>query len=313
MAAPVCPEPQGRDALSVRGVGGRQLRGRRVPRRPGDPPRHQRDGAPRARPAASEERYRGLVQCSPDLIFEMDGNGVYTFYSDRTEEVIGWRPDELIGRPFVDFVDMSAFPQAAERLAEISANPGQPSTDRLLIRHKDGRLMPFEVSVVGQVDETGRLAGDPRRRPRHRRARAPRARAPRVRGPLPVPRRERPRRRVQRRRPTRASCTCPRPIEQLTGFRPAELIGETFTRSSRPRPWRRVRALERDVGGPVRRRSSASSCAQGRRHRAGRDPLAGPARRPGRVRRRPRLRARHQRAGAPGGASCATPRSATAR
>ena len=50
--------------------------------------------------SSSEERYRGLVQSSPDLIFEMDGNGVYTFYSDRTEEVIGWSPgrDDRAGR-----------------------------------------------------------------------------------------------------------------------------------------------------------------------------------------------------------------------
>ena len=105
----------------------------------------------------SEERYRSLVQSSPDLIFEMDGRGVYTFYSDRTEDVIGWLPDELIGRPFTEFIDIEAFPQARERLAEIAANPGRPSTDRLLIRHKDGRKIPFEVSVVGQVDDTGEL------------------------------------------------------------------------------------------------------------------------------------------------------------
>lgn len=106
---------------------------------------------------SSEERYRSLVQSSPDLIFEMDGQGRYTFYSDRTAEVIGWRPDELIGHPFSEFMDMAAFPQAAERLRDMAEHPGRPSTDRLLLRHKDGRLMPFEVSVVGQVDDAGRL------------------------------------------------------------------------------------------------------------------------------------------------------------
>ena len=110
-----------------------------------------------ARVEASEARYRGLVQSSPDLIFEMDGTGVYTFYSDRTKEVIGWRPDELIGHPFSDFIDMASFPQAGERIAEIAANPGRPSTDRLMIHHRDGHRIPFEVSVVGQVDEGGRL------------------------------------------------------------------------------------------------------------------------------------------------------------
>ena len=106
---------------------------------------------------SSEERYRGLVQSSPDLIFEMDGNGVYTFYSDRTEEVIGWQPGEMIGRPFTDFVDMTAFPDAPLRLAEIAGNPGRPFTDRLVIRHRDGTPIPFEVSVVGQADDDGAL------------------------------------------------------------------------------------------------------------------------------------------------------------
>ena len=105
----------------------------------------------------SEERYRSLVQSSPDLIFEMDGHGIYTFYSDRTEDVIGWLPGELIGHPFTEFIDLEAFPQAPQRLAEIAANPGRPSTDRLLLRHKDGHKIPFEVSVVGQVDDKGEL------------------------------------------------------------------------------------------------------------------------------------------------------------
>ena len=90
--------------------------------------------------------------------------------------------------------------EAAERLAEIAANPGRPSTDRLLLRHKDGHLMPFEVSVVGQVDESGRLEairgvardiGERERLERELRA---------ADDPLPVPRGERTRRRVQRRR-----------------------------------------------------------------------------------------------------------------
>jgi PAS domain S-box-containing protein len=110
-----------------------------------------------ARVEASETRYRGLVQTSPDLIFEMDGEGVYTFYSDRTVEALGWHPSELIGRPFTEFIDMASFPQAAERLAEIAANPGRPFLDRVRIRHRDGQYFPFEVSVVGQVDEAGRL------------------------------------------------------------------------------------------------------------------------------------------------------------
>ena len=176
----------------------------------------------------SEERYRGLVQSSPDLIFEMDGRGVYTFYSDRTEEVIGWSPGEMIGRPFTDFIDTEAFPQAAGRLAEIAANPGRPSTDRLLLRHKeDGRKIPFEVSVVGQVDDAGELIADPRRRPQHRGAGAPRAPAARS--------EERYRFLVENAPDIVFSADAETRFvfisdtaERLTGFRPDELVGRTM-------------------------------------------------------------------------------------
>ena len=181
-----------------------------------------------ARLESSEERYRGLVQSSPDLIFEMNADGVYTFYSDRTEEVIGWRPDELVGHSFAEFIDMSAFPQASQRLAEIAATPGRPSTDRLLLRHKSGRLMPFEVSVVGQVDADGRLEairgvardiGERERLELELRASEARYRflvenAPDVVFSIDAETRF-----------TFISDT----IERMTGFRPDELVGGSFT------------------------------------------------------------------------------------
>ena len=184
--------------------------------------------------SSSEERYRGLVQSSPDLIFEMDGNGIYTFYSDRTEEVIGWSPGEMIGRPFTDFIDMEAFPHAAQRIAEIAANPGKPSTDRLLIRHKHGgRKIPFEVSVVGQVDELGELAAirgvardisERERLENQLRASEERYRFLVENAPDVV---------FSADAQTRFLFFSDT-IEQLTGFRPEELIGETFDKIITP-------------------------------------------------------------------------------
>ncbi len=184
--------------------------------------------------SSSEERYRGLVQSSPDLIFEMDGNGVYTFYSDRTEEVIGWSPGEMIGRPFTDFIDMAAFPHPEQRIAEIAANPGKPSTDRLLIRHKHGgRTIPFEVSVVGQVDELGQLAAirgvardisERERLENQLRASEERYRFLVENAPDVV---------FSADAQTRFLFFSDT-IEQLTGFRPEELIGETFDKIITP-------------------------------------------------------------------------------
>ena len=249
----------------------------------------------------SEERYRSLVQSSPDLIFEMDGRGVYTFYSDRTEDVIGWLPGELIGHSFTEFIDIEAFPQAPQRLAEIAANPGRPSTDRLLLRHKDGRKIPFEVSVVGQVDDKGELvairgvARDISERERlelELRSSEERYRFLVDNAPDIVFSAD------QQTRFIYLSDT----IERLTGWRPDELVGETFDRlvspvddARRGRPLGAGRQRPDDPAGPARR-----AHAQGRRHGAGRDPLRRAGRRAGQLRRRPRLRPRHRRARAPG-------------
>ena len=47
-----------------------------------DGPRHQRAGAPRARAARVEERYRFLVENSPDVVFATDADGHFTFMSE---------------------------------------------------------------------------------------------------------------------------------------------------------------------------------------------------------------------------------------
>ena len=101
----------------------------------------------------SEARYRSLVQSSPDVIFAMDGEGRYTFFSDRATELTGWTPDELIGRHFGEVVDLATFPEAPDEFERFTREPGKPSTSRISLRHKDGHLTPFEVSALGQVED----------------------------------------------------------------------------------------------------------------------------------------------------------------
>jgi PAS domain S-box-containing protein len=50
---------------------------------------------------ASEKRFHDLVLCSADWIWEMDINGKYTYVSKKIKNVLGYNPDEFIGKtPF---------------------------------------------------------------------------------------------------------------------------------------------------------------------------------------------------------------------
>jgi len=48
----------------------------------------------------TEERYRYLVDNSPDIICTLDLDGNFTFVSDAAERLIGYKPEELIGKHY---------------------------------------------------------------------------------------------------------------------------------------------------------------------------------------------------------------------
>lgn len=48
--------------------------------------------------AASTARYRGLVEDLPDIVYELDGRGCFSFVSRAVTSVLGYQPGELIGR-----------------------------------------------------------------------------------------------------------------------------------------------------------------------------------------------------------------------
>lgn len=50
--------------------------------------------------AAAEARYRFLVERSPDAIWSIDATGAFTFVNLTSEQLTGWRAEELIGRDY---------------------------------------------------------------------------------------------------------------------------------------------------------------------------------------------------------------------
>jgi PAS domain S-box-containing protein len=52
----------------------------------------------------SEERYQFLVQNSPDIIFTLDKDGNFSFINNSVTNVLGYRPNQLIGKPFTRLI-----------------------------------------------------------------------------------------------------------------------------------------------------------------------------------------------------------------
>ena len=106
----------------------------------------------------SEERYRFLVENSPDIIFSTDAEGVFTYVSDSIERITGFTPGEYMGNHFSVVIDPPSIPIAAERWALLVADPGTRQVVKLDLRRKGGGTIPVEVSSIGTTVD-GTFAG----------------------------------------------------------------------------------------------------------------------------------------------------------
>jgi PAS domain S-box-containing protein len=107
----------------------------------------------------SEERYRFLIQNSPDIVFATDAEGRFTFLSDAIERVTGNTSADMIGQHFSVLVDQSTVPLAGDRWGELVAHPEREQQAALVLTGPDGRRVPVDVRAIGVTDDAGRFAG----------------------------------------------------------------------------------------------------------------------------------------------------------
>jgi PAS domain S-box-containing protein len=107
----------------------------------------------------SEERYRFLVQNSPDVVFQIDDQGRFSYLGETIERITGFEPAELVGQHFSTVVDAGSHAETSARWAALVADPATPQTVQINLRHKEGRTVPVEVSAIGMLDENGRFDG----------------------------------------------------------------------------------------------------------------------------------------------------------
>jgi len=108
---------------------------------------------------SSEQRFRSLVEMTSDWLWEVDAQATYTYSSPKVKDLLGYEPEEVIGKTPFDFMPRAE----AERLAALFWESAQ--SHKLLVRlentnlHKDGRIVILESSGVPLLDEDGRLIG----------------------------------------------------------------------------------------------------------------------------------------------------------
>ena len=100
----------------------------------------------------SEERYRELVNCVPEMVFECDLTGKVTYISQRAFDFTGFTNEDLEGRNMLDFLVPDDRKRAVENMKRSFAGENLGSTEYSLFR-KDGTTYPTLVRTSRIISE----------------------------------------------------------------------------------------------------------------------------------------------------------------
>jgi PAS domain S-box-containing protein len=120
-----------------------------------------------------EERFRLLIEHASDVITVINGEGIIRYQSPSSEHVLGFRPEELVGRNVLEFAHPDDAPRVAAAAQRAMSDPSVPVSVEHRSRHHDGqwltmqsigRNIPGESSdgfiIVNSRDITERKAAD---------------------------------------------------------------------------------------------------------------------------------------------------------
>jgi diguanylate cyclase (GGDEF)-like protein/PAS domain S-box-containing protein len=108
---------------------------------------------------ASEERFRSISEATREWIWEMDSRGVYTFSSPAVETMIGYKPQEVLGKNFLDLVSATLRPQLAQLLRRGAIDRTGWRDVVLHLRHTAGGLRWLEQSALPLLNDAGIVIG----------------------------------------------------------------------------------------------------------------------------------------------------------
>ena len=108
---------------------------------------------------AKEERFRSLVEAMSDLVWETDPAGRLTFISPKVYDLLGYTPDEVLGKTFLELLT----PEEADRVGELlgpilEARKPYVYVGKTIL-HRLGKRVVLESSGVPMADSRGKFLG----------------------------------------------------------------------------------------------------------------------------------------------------------
>jgi two-component system NtrC family sensor kinase len=106
-----------------------------------------------------QEFARRLVESFPDLIVVLDTDGRYTFVSPRSEEALGYTPEEMVGRRLGERSEPEDMVAMQQMFTDLVTGRTRFGSLDYRIRHKDGSWRVFRATASPLYDAQGKVTG----------------------------------------------------------------------------------------------------------------------------------------------------------
>lgn len=103
----------------------------------------------------SKERFQNLVEITSDWVWEVDENAVYTYVSPKVRDILGYEPDEVLGKTPFDFMPHDEAIRVAAIFGSMADQNKPFNSLENTNLHKDGHLVVLETSGVPLFDSNG--------------------------------------------------------------------------------------------------------------------------------------------------------------
>lgn len=107
----------------------------------------------------SEKKFRGIIDTTPDVIWDLSPDGIFTYLSPQCYDIIGYKSEEKIGSNLVDLVK----PELKENVTEILKKGTLRRTGLFTFDipciHKDGREIILNIRSFPLIDDNGNFIG----------------------------------------------------------------------------------------------------------------------------------------------------------
>src|ERR1700751_4570317 len=104
-----------------------------------------------------EEFRRRLLESFPDLILVVDLDERYTFVSSRSRDLLGYRPEDMMGKKISDLEDHS--PDLASLYHTVVSGKQAFGAAEYGARHRDGSWRTMRAAASQLVDAEGKVSG----------------------------------------------------------------------------------------------------------------------------------------------------------